>query len=104
MKVSLISTVKDAGPEHVREFLDSLRAQTRPLGLTPQYRRSLSSRAHPVLAHLRGRAHPSPRMATNRAPHTVRPPHVRDHFHPTSPAGHNYSGSHAPANRHDVTS
>ena len=74
------------------------------LGLTPQYRRSLSSRAHPVLAHLRGRAHPSPRMATNRAPHTVRPPHVRDHFHPTSPAGHNYSGSHAPANRHDVTS
>src|SRR3989442_15912979 len=30
MKVSLISTVKDAGPEHVREFLDSLRAQTRP--------------------------------------------------------------------------
>src|SRR2546428_9347118 len=30
MKVSLISTVKDAGPEHVREFLDSLRAQIRP--------------------------------------------------------------------------
>src|SRR5437762_986928 len=29
MKVSLISTVKDVGPEHVREFLDSLRAQTR---------------------------------------------------------------------------
>jgi glycosyltransferase involved in cell wall biosynthesis len=30
MKVSLISTVKDIGPEHVREFLDSLAAQTRP--------------------------------------------------------------------------
>src|SRR5690242_11845868 len=30
MKVSLISTVKDIGPEHVREFLESLRAQTRP--------------------------------------------------------------------------
>jgi glycosyltransferase involved in cell wall biosynthesis len=29
MKVSLISTVKDVGPEQVREFLDSLRAQTR---------------------------------------------------------------------------
>jgi glycosyltransferase involved in cell wall biosynthesis len=29
MKVSLISTVKDVGPERVREFLDSLRAQTR---------------------------------------------------------------------------
>jgi hypothetical protein len=30
MKVSLISPVKDVGPEHVREFLDTLRAQTRP--------------------------------------------------------------------------
>jgi glycosyltransferase involved in cell wall biosynthesis len=30
VKVSLISTVKDVGPERVREFLDSLRAQTRP--------------------------------------------------------------------------
>lgn len=29
-KVSLISTVKDAGPEHLRDFLASLRAQTRP--------------------------------------------------------------------------
>jgi len=29
MKVSLISTVKDVGPDRVREFLDSLRAQTR---------------------------------------------------------------------------
>jgi glycosyltransferase involved in cell wall biosynthesis len=30
VKVSLISTVKDVGPQRVREFLDSLRAQTRP--------------------------------------------------------------------------
>src|SRR5215813_13521556 len=29
MKVSLVSTVKDIGPQHVREFLDSPRAQTR---------------------------------------------------------------------------
>ncbi|HEY1332029.1 MAG TPA: glycosyltransferase [Actinomycetota bacterium] len=29
MKVSLIATVKDAG-EHIREFIDSVRAQTRP--------------------------------------------------------------------------
>src|SRR5262249_38782815 len=29
MKVSLISTVKDIGPGRVREFIDSLRAQTR---------------------------------------------------------------------------
>ncbi|HXY72984.1 MAG TPA: glycosyltransferase [Actinomycetota bacterium] len=30
MKVSLVSTVKDVGPAHMREFLDSLRAQSRP--------------------------------------------------------------------------
>jgi len=30
VKVSLISTVKDVGPAHMREFVESLRAQTRP--------------------------------------------------------------------------
>jgi len=30
VKVSLVSTVKDVGPAHIREFVESLRAQTRP--------------------------------------------------------------------------
>ena len=30
MKASLVSTVKDVGPDHMREFLESLRGQSRP--------------------------------------------------------------------------